>query len=135
MQFAAVVAVLVLVVVVPPLFGPDGGRFEVRNCAANSRSAASPPSPPRPFPNAPTNDLSQIPNNARPCATDALLPTVHTTAASSASSRAAKHANDGSRCAARTKGSVAEAYEEMESGRKEGAKEAGRRKTDFWWAR
>jgi hypothetical protein len=55
-------------------------------------------------------------------------------AASRASSRAARLAREGSRWAARTKGRAADAYEETDDGKKE-AKEDGRRKTVFWWAR
>lgn len=58
------------------------------------------------------NARSQIDNSARPWATEARRPTVHMMAASSASSRSRRRS--GLRCPARTKGRVAEAWEERE---------------------
>jgi hypothetical protein len=57
--------------------------------------------------NAELNERSQIESRARPCATDARLPTVHIIEASSVSSNSRR--SRGLRWAARTNGRVAEA--------------------------
>jgi len=84
------------------------------------------------------SDRSQMERRARPCATDARRPTVQMMAASRASSSARRVEVQGSRCPARTKGRVVEAYEEMERGRK-APKEAGVGAPMWlpalWWAR
>lgn len=69
------------------------------------------------------NARSQILNSARPWATEARRPTVHMIAASNASSSSRRR--EGRRWPARTKGRVAEAWEERERVRKVG-KEGGR---------
>ena len=63
------------------------------------------------------NERSQMLRSARPCAVLARRPTVHMMAASSWSSRSAIDA--GSRCASSTNGSVVDANEERDRGKKE----------------
>jgi hypothetical protein len=69
-------------------------------------------------------DRSHIESRARPWATDARRPTVQMMAASRASSRSTRSV--GLRWAARTKGSVVEAYDDRDNSKKAGKEEARR---------
>jgi hypothetical protein len=69
-------------------------------------------------------DRSQIESRARPWATDARRPTVQMIAASRISSSSTRSA--GLRCAASTKGSVVDAYDDRERSRKAGKEEEPR---------